>query len=100
MDCLICGEEYNLETRAWRRIPDMYPGGNRATQSPPLIVVVNNQLYAADQKSNEVKMYDKQNNKWNFGKPLPVRADSYDGWGLAFKACSNKLLVIGGRREP
>ncbi|KMZ65207.1 Kelch repeat-containing protein [Zostera marina] len=99
-DSLICGEEYNLETRAWRRIPNMYPGGNRATQSPPLIAVVNNQLYAADQTSNDVKKYDKQNNKWNFVKPLPVRADSYNGWGLAFKACGNKLLVIGGRREP
>jgi len=100
-DSLTCGEEYNIETRTWRRIPDMYPGcGNRATQSPPLVAVVNNQLYAADQSTNEVKKYDKVNNTWNFVRTLPVRADSHNGWGLAFKACGDKLLVIGGQRGP
>ncbi|KAG0485351.1 hypothetical protein HPP92_009226 [Vanilla planifolia] len=67
-------------------------------QSPPLVAVVNNQLYAADQSTNVVKKYDKVNNTWNVIKPLPVRADSYNGWGLAFKACGDKLLVIGGHR--
>ncbi|XP_074564146.1 F-box/kelch-repeat protein At5g60570-like isoform X1 [Curcuma longa] len=99
-DSLTCGEEYNLQTRVWRRIRDMYPGGNRATQSPPLIAVVNNQLYAADQSTNEVKKYDKANNTWNVVKRLPVRADYSNGWGLAFKACGDKLLVIGGHRGP
>ncbi|ONK59259.1 uncharacterized protein A4U43_C08F4610 [Asparagus officinalis] len=102
-DSLTCGEEYNLETRTWRRIPDMYPShstGNRATQSPPLVAVVNNQLYVADQSTNEVKKYDKSNNTWSFVKTLPVRADSHNGWGLAFKACGSKLLVIGGQRGP
>ncbi|THU62729.1 hypothetical protein C4D60_Mb01t08190 [Musa balbisiana] len=99
-DSLTCGEEYNLETRAWRRIWNMYPGGNRATQSPPLVAVVNNQLYAADQSTNEVKKYDKANNTWNVVRTLPVRADSSNGWGLAFKPCGDKLLVIGGHRGP
>lgn len=97
-DSLTCGEEYNLETRAWRRIHDMYPGGTSASQSPPLVAVVNNQLYAADQSTNVVKKYDKANNTWNIVKPLPVRADSSNGWGLAFKACGDRLLVIGGHR--
>ncbi|URE39045.1 F-box kelch-repeat protein [Musa troglodytarum] len=78
----------------------MYPGGNRATQSPPLVAVVKNQLYAADQSTNEVKKYDKENNTWNVVRPLPVRADSSNGWGLAFKACGDKLLVVGGHRGP
>ncbi|CAA7408933.1 unnamed protein product [Spirodela intermedia] len=99
-DSLTCGEEFDLETRTWRRIKNMYPGGNRATQSPPLVAVVNNQLYAADQSTNEVKKYDKANNTWHVVKPLPVRADSYNGWGLAFKACGDRLLVIGGHRGP
>ncbi|KAJ6845130.1 F-box/kelch-repeat protein-like [Iris pallida] len=100
-DSLSCGEEYNLETRSWKPIPDMYPGyGNRATQSPPLVAVVNNQLYAADQSTNEVKKYDKANKTWNVVRTLPVRADSHNGWGLAFKACGDKLLVIGGHRGP
>ncbi|THU48488.1 hypothetical protein C4D60_Mb09t26780 [Musa balbisiana] len=99
-DSLTCGEEFNLKTRTWRRIRNMYPGGNRATQSPPLVAVVNNQLYAADQSTNEVKKYDKENNTWNVVRPLPVRADSSNGWGLAFKACGDKLLVVGGHRGP
>lgn len=99
-DSLTCGEEYNLETRTWRRIHDMYPGGTSASQSPPLVAVVNNQLYAADQATNVVKKYDKGNNTWNIVKPLPVRADSSNGWGLAFKACGDRLLVIGGHRVP
>lgn len=99
-ESLTCGEEFNLETRTWKRIRDMYPGGNRATQSPPLVAVVNNQLYAADQSTNVVKKYDKANNTWNIIRPLPVRADSYNGWGLAFKSCGDKLLVIGGHRGP
>uniref|UniRef100_A0A0E0DIH5 F-box domain-containing protein n=1 Tax=Oryza meridionalis TaxID=40149 RepID=A0A0E0DIH5_9ORYZ len=99
-DSLTCGEEYNLETRTWRRIHDMYPGGTSASQSPPLVAVVNNQLYAADQSTNVVKKYDKGNNTWNIVKPLPVRADSSNGWGLAFKACGDRLLVIGGHRVP
>uniref|UniRef100_A0ACD5UUP3 Uncharacterized protein n=1 Tax=Avena sativa TaxID=4498 RepID=A0ACD5UUP3_AVESA len=97
---LTCGEEYDLGTRSWRRIHDMYPGGTSASQSPPLIAVVNNQLYAADQSTNVVKKYDKTSNTWNVVKPLPVRADSSNGWGLAFRACGDRLLVIGGHRGP
>lgn len=100
VDSLTCGEEYDMETRTWRRISNMYPSGNRATQSPPLVAVVNNELYAADQSTNEVKKYDKINNSWTVIRPLPVRADNYNGWGLAFKACGDKLLVVGGHRGP
>ncbi|KAE8711586.1 F-box/kelch-repeat protein [Hibiscus syriacus] len=100
-DCLTCGEEYNMGTRSWRRIENMYPGSSAggafhpAMRSPPLVAVINNQLYSADQATNEVKKYDKVNNSWNVVKRLPVRADSSNGWGLAFKACGNSLLVIG-----
>ncbi|PPR85739.1 hypothetical protein GOBAR_AA34952 [Gossypium barbadense] len=83
-----------------RRIENMYPGRDAGTfhpamRSPPLVAVVNNQLYSADQATNEVKKYDKVNNSWSVVKRLPVRADSSYGWGLAFKACGNSLLVIG-----
>lgn len=103
-DRLTCGEEYNLETGTWRRIENMYPvsdvGGEPAMCSPPLVAVVNNQLYSADQATNEVKRYNKINNSWTVVKRLPVRADSSNGWGLAFKSCGNSLLVIGGHRGP
>jgi len=102
---LTCGEEYNMETGTWRRVENMYPvsdaaGREPAMCSPPLVAVVNNQLYSADQSTNEVKKYDKINNSWSIVKRLPVRADSSNGWGLAFKACGNSLLVIGGHRGP
>eukprot|EP00252_Welwitschia_mirabilis_P004384 TRINITY_DN1473_c0_g1_i1.p1 TRINITY_DN1473_c0_g1~~TRINITY_DN1473_c0_g1_i1.p1 ORF type:complete len:424 (+),score=47.85 TRINITY_DN1473_c0_g1_i1:592-1863(+) len=97
---LTCGEEYNLQTRTWRRIPNMFPGGIVAAHSPPLVAVVNNQLYAVESATNELKVYDKQNISWNVIGRLPVRADSTNGWGLAFKACGNELIVIGGHQCP
>ncbi|KAM3682674.1 hypothetical protein ACB098_12G090400 [Castanea mollissima] len=102
-DRLTCGEEYNMETETWRSIENMYPVSDArepAMCSPPLVAVVNNQLYSADQSTNEVKKYNKANNSWTVVKRLPVRADSSNGWGLAFKACGNSLLVIGGHRGP
>ncbi|PON49497.1 F-box domain containing protein [Trema orientale] len=103
-DCLTCGEEYDLERGTWKRIENMYPipviGAEQAMRSPPLIAVVNSQLYSADQTTNEVKKYNKVNNSWCVVNRLPVRADSSNGWGVAFKGCGSRLLVIGGRRGP
>ncbi|XP_010258664.1 PREDICTED: F-box/kelch-repeat protein At5g60570-like isoform X1 [Nelumbo nucifera] len=96
-ESLTCGEEYNIETRTWRRINDMYPCPKRPLQCPPLVAVVNNQLYAADQTTNEVKKYNKMNNTWSVVGRLPLRADSNNGWGLAFRGCGDKLLVVGGQ---
>ncbi|EXB74659.1 F-box/kelch-repeat protein [Morus notabilis] len=100
---LTCGEEYDLETRKWRTIENMFPHGphaNRASQAPPLVAVVSNQLYAVEHLTNMVKKYDKVNNTWHVLGRLPVRTDSSNGWGLAFKACGEELLVVGGQRGP
>ncbi|KAL5998392.1 hypothetical protein ACLOJK_009332 [Asimina triloba] len=97
---LTCGEEYNLQTRTWRKIEGMYPNVNKAAQAPPLIAVVDNQLYAVEYLTNMVKRYNKENNSWVVLGRLPVRADSSNGWGLAFKACGKQLLVVGGQRGP
>lgn len=97
---LTCGEEYDLETRKWRKIENMYPHANRAAHAPPLVAVVKNQLYAVEHLTNMVKKYDKVNNTWHVLGRLPVRADSANGWGLAFKACGEELLVVGGQRGP
>lgn len=99
-DSLTCGEEFDLQTRKWRKIEGMYPNVNRAAQAPPLVAVVNNQLYAVEYLTNMVKKYDKKNNSWEVLGRLPVRADSSNGWGLAFKACGEELLVVGGNRGP
>ncbi|KAJ7947799.1 F-box/kelch-repeat protein [Quillaja saponaria] len=97
---LTCGEELDLETRSWRKIEGMYPYVNRAAQAPPLVAVVDNQLYTVEHLTNMVKKYDKEKNNWNVLGRLPVRADSSNGWGLAFKACGEQLLVVGGQRGP
>ncbi|OVA10155.1 Kelch repeat type 1 [Macleaya cordata] len=97
---LTCGEEYNLQTKTWRKIEGMCPNVNRAAQAPPLVAVVDNQLYAVEYLTNMVKKYDKEKNCWDVLGRLPVRADALNGWGLAFKACGNQLVVVGGQRGP
>ncbi|XP_038693207.1 F-box/kelch-repeat protein At5g60570-like isoform X2 [Tripterygium wilfordii] len=97
---LTCGEEYDLETRKWRKIEAMSPNVSGAAHAPPLVAVVDNQLYAVESLTNMVKKYDKVKNTWDELGRLPVRADSSDGWGLAFKACGGELLVVGGQRVP
>uniref|UniRef100_A0A1D1YAG1 F-box/kelch-repeat protein SKIP11 n=1 Tax=Anthurium amnicola TaxID=1678845 RepID=A0A1D1YAG1_9ARAE len=95
---LTCGEEYDLETRTWRVIPNMFPLQNGATGAPPLVAVVNDELYAADYAQKEVWKYDKEDNKWITLGSLPERSVSVNGWGLAFRACGERLIVIGGPR--
>ncbi|OMO82473.1 Kelch repeat type 1 [Corchorus olitorius] len=104
---LTCGEEYDLETRRWTEIPNMSPGRSgaageaempAAAGAPPLVAVVNNELYAADHADMEVKKYDKESRLWVTIGRLPERAVSMNGWGLAFRACGDRLIVIGGPR--
>ncbi|CAN0925946.1 F-box/kelch-repeat protein SKIP11 [Linum grandiflorum] len=103
---LTCGEEYDLEAKKWTEIPNMSPDrivprgeGMPATAgAPPLLAVVNNELYAADHNDMEVKRYDKERKVWVSLGRLPDRACSMNGWGLAFRACGDRLIVIGGPR--
>ncbi|CAH9115184.1 unnamed protein product [Cuscuta europaea] len=104
---LTSGEEYDLERNVWTEIPNMSPprGGEArgnaipsTSEAPPLIAVVNNQLYAADYADMVVRKYDKENRVWFTIGRLPERADSMNGWGLAFRACGDSLIVIGGPR--
>ncbi|XVF85954.1 hypothetical protein PTKIN_Ptkin17bG0159100 [Pterospermum kingtungense] len=102
---LTCGEEFDLGTRTWTEIPNMSPGRSgtdgeaeipAAAGAPPLVAVVNNELYAADHADMEVKKYDKERKSWLTIGRLPERAVSMNGWGLAFRACGDRLIVIGG----
>lgn len=96
---LTCGEEFDLESRTWRVIPNMFPAVNgRRIGAPPLVAVVNNELYAADYVDRELRKYDKKNNTWITLGKLPERPVSVNGWGLAFRACGERLIVIGGPR--
>ncbi|BAT99269.1 hypothetical protein LR48_Vigan06g103400 [Vigna angularis] len=102
---LTCGEEYNIQSRTWTEIPNMSPGRSSrgpempaTAEAPPLVAVVNDELYAADYADMEVKKYDKEEKVWITIGRLPERAVSMNGWGLAFRACGDKLIVIGGPR--
>ncbi|CAL9144534.1 unnamed protein product [Musa hybrid cultivar] len=95
---LTCGEEYDLKRCSWRLIPDMSAGLNGASGAPPLVAVVNNELYAAHYANKVVLKYNKENNTWVTLGKLPERSVSMNGWGLAFRACGEQLIVIGGQR--
>lgn len=103
---MTCAEEYDLTTGKWTEIPNMSPVRPNATrndipvtsEAPPLVAVVNNQLYAADYAAMEVRKYDKRNKAWVSIGRLPERAASMNGWGLAFRACGDRLIVVGGPR--
>lgn len=104
---LTCGEVYDLNMGSWRLIPNMFPqrsGGGRAgeppivAEAPPLVAVVNNELYEADHAEKELRKYNKERNLWVSVGRLPERAVSMNGWGLAFRACGDRLIVIGGPR--
>ncbi|KAM0936368.1 putative kelch-type beta propeller [Dioscorea sansibarensis] len=95
---LTCGEEYDLERGTWRLIPNMSSGLNGASGAPPLVAVVNNKLYAAHYSEKEIRKYDKDTNSWVTLGRLPERPASMNGWGLAFRACGERLIVIGGPR--
>ncbi|XP_044476917.1 F-box/kelch-repeat protein At1g26930-like [Mangifera indica] len=101
---LTCAEVYDLEENTWTVIPNMFPPRNGEVEvatfavggAPPLIAVVKNELYAADYVRHEVSKYDKERNEWITLGRLPERADSINGWGIAFKGCGDMLVVIGG----
>jgi len=97
-ELLTCGEEFDFESNTWRVIPNMSLGLNGASGAPPLVAVVNNELYAADYGQKEVRKYVKENNTWVTLGNLPERPVSMNGWGLAFRACGERLIVIGGPR--
>ncbi|KAK6256284.1 hypothetical protein SCA6_017589 [Theobroma cacao] len=93
---LTCGEAYDQDKNAWELIPDMLKDTTIATGlSPPLVAVVNNELYGLETSSNELRVYLKSSNTWKKLGPVPVRADLHRGWGVAFKSLGNELLVIG-----
>ncbi|EOA40529.1 hypothetical protein CARUB_v10009257mg [Capsella rubella] len=104
---LTCGEEFDLKTRKWTEIPEMSPprsnqgnGMSAAAMAPPLVAVVNDQLYAADHAGMAVRRYDKEKRVWNQVGNLPEQAGSMNGWGLAFRACGDQVIVIGGPKAP
>ena len=87
-------------TKKWKLIPDMMPiqvgGVGSALMAPPLVAVVNNTLYTADYGERVVKRYNKDQNSWVIVEGLPERVTTFNGWGIAFRACKDNLIFIGG----
>ncbi|KAI3463105.1 hypothetical protein Pfo_019768 [Paulownia fortunei] len=93
---LTCGEFFDETRNRWELIPDMLKDDPvQSSHSPPLLAVVNNELYSLEASSNQLKVYLKKTNTWKQLGPVPVRADCNRGWGVAFKSLGNELLVIG-----
>ncbi|KAM0000222.1 putative kelch-type beta propeller [Helianthus debilis subsp. tardiflorus] len=97
MKPLSCGEEYDPVAKTWRVIPDMWTGGGGGSMAPPLLAVVDNELYAADCEVMEVKKYDKNIKVWESIGRLPESADNMCGWGMAFRGCGDRVIIVGGR---
>ena len=97
-EVLTCGEEYDLEKGTWRLIENMSEGLNGASGAPPLVAVVDNELYAAQYAGKLVRKYNKSDNTWTTLGELPERPEAVNGWGIAFRGCGERLLVIGGPR--
>ncbi|KAF8408416.1 hypothetical protein HHK36_007568 [Tetracentron sinense] len=94
---LSCGEFYDENRKTWKLIPDMLKDAPVSTsRSPPLVAVVNNELYSLEASSNKLKVYLKRSNSWKELGGVPVRADHSRGWGVAFKSLGDELLVVGG----
>ncbi|CAJ2655726.1 unnamed protein product [Trifolium pratense] len=95
---LTCGEEFDLKTREWREMPNIFPIGSTLPSfgSPPLIAVVKNVLYVADYAQQEVKKYVKENNSWVTIGRFPEQVSSMNGWGVGFRACGDMLVFLGG----
>ncbi|KAM3206042.1 hypothetical protein ACQJBY_061618 [Aegilops geniculata] len=95
-EALTCGEEYDLSQQSWRVIDNMSQGLNQASQGASLLLAaVNNELYAADYIENDLKQYDKLDNKWITLGKLPVQSMYKDGWDMGFRACGDRLIVVG-----
>ena len=99
---LTSAEVYDPSTKSWTTIADMYVGQETTPcfePSPPLVAVADNELYSIDSSANVLKGYDKRSNAWKVLGPVPVRTDVCNGWGFAFKALGDELLLIGGFQE-
>ncbi|CAA0823486.1 F-box/kelch-repeat protein [Striga hermonthica] len=97
---LTCGEFFDEGTGRWEVIPGMVKDDPvRSSHSPPLLAVVENELYSLEAATNQLKVYLKDENAWRGLGRVPLRADCNRGWGVAFKSLGDELLVIGATSD-
>ncbi|KAL0845271.1 hypothetical protein Bca101_018517 [Brassica carinata] len=88
---------YDEAKNSWELIPDMLKDMTfiMPSQSPPLIAVVDDNLYLLETSLNELRVYDINTNIWKKLGVVPVSANTCFGWGVAFKSMGDRLLVVG-----
>lgn len=99
-ETLSCAEIYDPVSKQWTLLPNMLPRSDfppSLTGAPPLIAVVKNELYLLEAESHLLKVYMKNSHSWKVLGESPVKA-VVSGWGIAFRALGEQLLVIGGAR--
>ncbi|XP_058734665.1 F-box/kelch-repeat protein SKIP11-like [Vicia villosa] len=99
---LTCGEEFDMKTKEWRVIDNMFPIQNAMFGAPIIFrsfhsyAVVKNVLYAADYAQQKIKKFDKDNHSWVTIGIFPNHGTPMDVWGLSFHSCGDRLLFFGG----
>ncbi|KAI5069630.1 hypothetical protein GOP47_0015931 [Adiantum capillus-veneris] len=95
-------EVFDSVSKTWTLLPNMLPWADSRSfpGAPPLSAVVNNELYVLETESHQLKLFIKSTFSWRSLGEVPVRTDLVSGWGVAFKALGNYLLLIGGGRTP
>ncbi len=78
----------------------MWPASHTplVSPAPPLLAVLDNELYAVDATTIELKSYQKGTNTWKTLGHVPNRSVDSSGWGMGFKAVGKDIFLIGGSR--
>jgi hypothetical protein len=66
--------------------------------APPLLAVVDNELYAVDATTMELKSYQKDTNTSKTLGCVPNRSVDSSGWSMGFKAVGEDIFLFGGSR--
>lgn len=96
---LTSGEYYDEEENKWVIVENMWPAAllqSPGQTAPPLVAVVDNELYCADATTMELNVYHKGTNTWRGLGKVPSRSVDSSGWGMGFKAVGKEIFVIGG----
>ena len=98
---LTSGEYYDEAEGKWVIVQNMWPASptNPVQTAPPLVAVVDNELYAVDATTMELISYDKARKTWRRVGPVPYRGVSSRGWGMGVKAVQKEMFVIGGASD-
>lgn len=100
---LTSGEYYDEVEKRWVIVQNMWPPEmlqSPGQTCPPLVAVVDNELYCADATTMELNVYHKGTNTWRRLGRVPDRSADASGWGMGFKALGKEIFVIGGNKAP